>query len=342
MKLASLQASGREWAAQGRSSIEIISINAGQHYDHELATQYHEEYGLSFEVDLTDRHMTTEPIAVLASMIVELTHELKSIGPTDYVMVFGDANTTLAGAIAARRLGRPLVHVEAGLRTYDAASPEESNRVVADHLAAVHFTSSRVDASALELEGISSSIFTGDLIRDLVTRFNVPPRRAIQRGTALVTIHREENTRDSSVIDETLSVLAARGFQTVFVMHPRLKEGSWVPADNVNVRSSLPHSVLLELLQSSEVVISDSGALQRESYYLGRQILICQDRPFWRSLVDAGYHRVVRAGGDDLKSALDWAESVADGDPPKVDDFGDGFAGHAILSALSGERLTLG
>ena len=336
MKLASLQYGVREWNELGRDHVELVSVNSGQHYDRELAGQYCEEYGLFFDIDLTGTHDYEDSTCVLASMIVGLVKVLRSMQHPDFVLVFGDANTTLAGAIAAQRTRSRLVHVEAGLRTYDRSSPEEANRVVADHLASHHFTSSHVDGEALKREGIDDFVFSGDVIRDLVTRYSPPTRQPVQAGSALVTIHREENTEDVSVIDSVLHALDKRGFHTVFIAHPRVayvaeRWGGAGPGGNVSVVSSTPHSRLLELLQSSQIVVTDSGALQREAYYLGRRILVYQKSPFWRSLIDHGFHRAIGGDLDSIHDGINWAVAAQHERLPDFDDFGDGYACRTII-----------
>lgn len=346
MKLASLQYGVREWNRLGWDPVELVSINAGQHYDAVLSRQYCEEYQLSFDIDLTNLHSNNIPTRILASMIVSLSEELSSMKPPDFVVVFGDANTTLAGAIAARSTRQRLVHVEAGLRTYDQSSPEEANRIVADHLARHHFTSSRIDSEALVREGITDSVFSGDLIRDLITRFRPPVRLEVEPGSALVTIHREENTQDSSVIDAILTALEGRRFRTLFIAHPRVvasvdKWSSLMSHSNIAVIESVSHQRLLELLQTSEIVVTDSGALQREAYYLGRRILIYQNLPFWRSLVDSGFHRIITDSNYSLNAGLDWARSVWREELPNFRDFGDGYAARTIIRTLTDAKRTL-
>jgi UDP-GlcNAc3NAcA epimerase len=342
IKLAGLQLAVERWNSDPQNEqIDVFAINTGQHYDVALSEQYTSEYNLAFRADLTGKHADQSPDFMLGSMISLLCRELRRHSDADCVIVFGDANSTLAGAIAAKQTGHRLTHVESGLRSGDLSQPEERNRIVADHIADLCLSSSRIDDDNLKKEGISNSIFTGDIIRDLVVSVVADHPQIVSR-TGLVTLHREENTVNSELILMTLRTMAEAMDSVVFIAHPRVNsllekfraDGNKLPA-NVTLTSSLPHEQLLRLVARSEVIVTDSGALQREAFYIGRQILVRQDVPFWPSITRAGFHRRIGEHIEDLRSGIAWAkEAIVVNSPPAVDDFGNGDAGSLILDAI--------
>ena len=344
MKLAALNQSVELWRSSHADNrrIRLTTINSGQHYNSELAEQYHLEYDIQFDVDLTPFHANRDPDALLGSMISGLSAELRRLDNVDWVVVFGDANTTLAGAIAARQAGLRLVHVESGLRSGNLMEPEERNRVVADHLADQLFVSSRLDEENLRNEGLVNYVFTGDIIRDLVENAQRSSSPQIEPTQALVTLHHEENLQDVTYIPGVLTSLANRGYKITYVAHPRVMptlDGSdlirrLLSVGALQITQSTSHSRMLELIQSSRVIITDSGALQREALYLNRRIIVRQDRPFWPAITDTGYHLQIGRTLAALELGVSTLEALDDAEAPLVDDFGDGTAGTKILQHL--------
>lgn len=311
--------------------LSCMFVDTGQHYDGELAGQYQDEYGLHFDVRLRCGSADITPTEVLARMIVRLEEVFAQQEP-EGVLVFGDANSSLAAGLAARRLGLPLAHLEAGVRT-GTSSPEELNRVVVDCLASLHMASTVGDLSTLRREGKSaSSVFVGDVVRDLCTPATETARSPA--GYVLVSLHREENTQDCSLIRRVVEGIDRLGLPTMMVLHPRVlrliteREPSLLARTSWQV--SVPHAQLLRLLRECIIVVTDSGAIQRESYYLGRRAVVVQDVPFWPSLVEAGFHTHAHPNGD-LEGALSSALEPA---PKIMDEFGEPGASLRMVQAL--------
>lgn len=290
VKLASLQRASCE--------MEWMFVDTGQHYSRCLGDQYHDEYEIWFDHRLRCGGPEYSSGAVLGRMIGSLEELVEDARPTAMV-TFGDANTTLATALVARRLGIPLAHVEAGVRT-GSSSMEEFNRVTADRVAALHLASCKTDLVNLVGEGLAgSSCFVGDLVRDLCVA--LPEVANDSAPFALMTLHREEHVRDGRVLERLAQAIDSVCGRGVFLAHPRVVRelSEWqVLGDQWEVRESVPHRDLLRLVNSCSYLVTDSGALQRESYYLGRRAVVVQEYPFWRSLVDSGYHIQVDPWGE--------------------------------------------
>lgn len=346
MKLAAFQDAVSRWNAISTPRFEAIYINSGQHYDDDLAGVFIQELGIRFDIDLTGTYGDLRPIRLLAEMIVHL-HEalLDRIDLPDWVIVFGDANTTLAGSLAAAKLGLPVIHIEAGLRTGDFSSPEEVNRVVSDHLSRLHFVSSRRDMDNLAKEGlIETSFWTGDLIGDLVARLSstiAPSLDGFQSGTyILASIHREENVRSDKILRNIIQSLNSFGRPVVFIAHPRvrerLKQLRLFELENIRYVNALPYKSMLSAIKGCAYIFTDSGAFQREAYYLRKRCIIRQDQPFWSALVNSGVHITVGTSPNSIFDGLKWAEKIIlEGNYPVVGDLGDGSAGNKILHYIA-------
>lgn len=325
IKLAALQR-----RLDAATEFECRYVDTGQHYDAVLAEQYHKEYELHFDAELRCGGPENSPAETLARMLVG-TDELLTRWRPSAVLVFGDANSTFVGALSARRHGIPVAHLEAGVRT-GADTPEELNRVLVDRMATLHMASTLRDFEQLRAEGYDrSSVFTGDVVRDLCT-VTTSADLGVEYG--LVTIHRAENTVDSSVVRSAIGALESSGLRPVVIFHPRvlrlIKAESPELLERVVPLESLPHARLLSLVKGSAVVLTDSGALQRESFYLDRRAVVVQDSPFWPSLIDAGFHIGVAPTGD-LASAVRAALGPA---PHGVDEFGQGGASQRAVEIL--------
>jgi UDP-N-acetylglucosamine 2-epimerase (non-hydrolysing) len=309
---------------------DCVYVDTGQHYDGVLAEQYVDEYTLHFDYRLHSGSSERTPVETLANMLVATETTLAERSP-DGVLVFGDANSTLAGGLAARRLGIPIAHLEAGVRTGE-DTPEELNRIIIDRVASLHMASTERDLAQLQQEGHGdTSVFLGDVVRDLCGDVE---SESLGERYGLITIHRAENTRDASVLLDAVDALEGVGLKPVVVFHPRVLRlvQAETPQllDRVVALESVSHARILRLMKGAEVVVTDSGALQRESYYLGRRAVVVQDQPFWPSLIDAGFNVGVAPSGD-IRSAT----RVALGPPPEgVREFGDPGVSSRVADAV--------
>lgn len=346
IKLAGLQRGVDVMLADRTLSAAPVYVNAGQHYDEFLSHQYLGELGIAIDIDLTQEAPARHPIDMTSDMLRRLFYcfeELRGTRHITGVVVFGDANTTLAASVAARKAGLQLAHVEAGVRTFEHDSPEEINRITADALADLHFASTRRDQAFLEEAGFGpTSTYVGDLVHDLVvslpTSVLSQPLPYASSGYVLVTLHREENTQDADALFAIAGACAAHNLPAVLIRHPRtarlIAETKPLWGAGLTVVDSLPYIEFLRLVKNATAIITDSGALQRESYYLGKRCLIRQDNVFWPTLVAASIHRLVEGRPESVSAGLAWLQSVRGEPLPELDDFGVGNAGQLIFQSL--------
>jgi UDP-N-acetylglucosamine 2-epimerase len=318
----------------------VSFIDLRQHYDVELGERYRKWLGVHWD------HVAAPPPAELDAagraghLFAEATRALQVRDPR-VVVVFGDADASMLAALAAFRAGRTVVHVEAGVRTGQ-PTVEEQNRIVIDSVASAHCASSSVDFDALCSEGLeSSSVFTGDLVRDLVQSTNLDQAddwiaETLPDSFALATLHRAENTAGPAILTEVLAGLRATGQPIVLVTTPRTRAAlREIPAElHPDLEfSGLDYPLMLAAVRSARYFLTDSGALQRESFYLRRRCLVRQDRAFWRVLIEAGVHREVPASRRSIADGCRWLDQRRD-TAPQCDDFGNGDAGALIVAVL--------
>lgn len=335
-----------------KEKMNFIYIDAGQHYGHDLAQGYISSLKIKFDYKL--RHDSKEPIEILGSMITQLYYlldKIKANGGLDYVIVFGDANTTLAGAIAASKAQIKLIHIESGLRIGDKSSPEEGNRITADHLATMRFVSNRSDFSNIIEEGLSeNTYFSGDIIYDLVldiarqgfSRIFIEENGRVRpydcNDFILASMHREENLREG-ILPRLFEVLNTINHDVLFVAHPREIDeikGLSYDKSKITVSNHVNYTDMLAAISKCKYIITDSGAIQREAYYLQKRCLIRQNRAFWQSLVDSGIHRLIGKTIGEMQEGVEWAEWISNDfvDYPGTTDLGDGHAVEYIIHKI--------
>jgi UDP-GlcNAc3NAcA epimerase len=312
----------------------FLFIDAAQHYSRSLSSQYLEEYNLDFDFSLRKFNLPMASEARFGAMEFRL-NEFFSNSDLKHVVVFGDANTTLAAALAAKRSKKILTHIEAGVRTGD-TTKEEINRKVTDYLADFHIASCRADYCNLQTEGYSkSSIFIGDIVRDLCVA-HYDPENKTNNNVILVTLHHDDDW-DNFFLESVFELLGSLTKYVYFFAHPRmLEEVQEYSArySNIMVKQSTSHTNLLKIISKSDYVITDSGALQRESFYLGKRVLVVQKAPFWQSLIDYGFNISCAPSIAGMRDGIKKIEYLKDQLPPVIDDFGSPPIGEKIIKKL--------
>ena len=232
----------------------------------------------------------------------------------------------------------PVFHVEAGLRSYNMAMPEEINRTLCDRISQCLFCPSATAVENLKMENITDGVlFTGDVMFDAVRTYGAEDRSvAIDDPYAVLTLHRAENTDDPNRLKAIMTALARAPVKIVFPMHPRTRaalsqSGIGVP-DTVEVLEPQSYLDMLALMRRSRFVVTDSGGLQKEAYFLARPCITLRDETEWTELVDLGVNRLTGAHEDMVVEAMDWAmhATVGHGHSP----YGNGDAGTRIVSAV--------
>jgi UDP-N-acetylglucosamine 2-epimerase len=278
-------------------------------------------------------------------MLMEIERVLNTEKP-DAVLVYGDTNSTLAGALAAAKLHIPVAHVEAGLRSFNRAMPEEINRVVTDHLSAMLFAPSSVSVSQLADEGIRSGVhLVGDIMLDaLLANAAVARQRSkilsnvglSENAYCVCTIHRAENTDDEPRLRQIFEGLAQLDRPAVVPLHPRTKKmlesASIVPAPKVRTIAPLGYLDMLELQRCAAAVLTDSGGVQKEAYYLGVPCVTLRNETEWVETVASGWNVLCDADASSIRGA---AIKQASFDGPRPPLYGEGGAAGRIGDILT-------
>lgn len=320
-----------------------ILIHTGQHYDPNMSDIFFEE----LNIPRADYHLgvgsgshgkqTGEMLAKIEEVI--LTEK------PDAVLVYGDTNSTLAGALAASKLLVPVVHVEAGLRSFNKAMPEEQNRILTDHLAELLFCPTDTAVKHLAHEGVTNGVYnTGDVMYDAVL-FNariaeekstiMQHLNLTDKGYILATIHRAENTNDPARLQNIVSAFNESGETIVLPLHPRtvgfLERYNLQFAANVRIIEPVGYLDMLALESHARKILTDSGGVQKEAYFMEAPCITLRDETEWVETVELGWNVLV--GAD--KAAIQKALATFDGGETRGKCFGNGDASQRIVQILS-------
>jgi UDP-GlcNAc3NAcA epimerase len=326
-------------------SLEEVVIHTGQHHDAVMSEVFFTELGLGRPSHHLGVHGGGHG-EMTGRMLERCEMVLQQEAP-DVVIVYGDTNSTLAGALAAAKLGLPVAHVEAGLRSFDRSMPEETNRVLVDHLSRMHFAPSAVAVANLAREGISGAGVhcVGDVMFDAARHFagDVPPA-AICPGLTegayiLATVHRAGTTDDPARLAAVVAALRelARDGEVVLPLHPRTRarvSASGLSLEGVRVVEPLGYPAMLALTRGARVVLTDSGGLQKEAYWLGRPCVTLRENTEWVELLQTGHNVLAGTDTGTIVSAVRMLASLAPVEPQPV--YGDGRAAERIAEILTG------
>ncbi len=333
-----------------RKNHQEILVHTGQHYDYKMSQTFFDELGIprpdyNLEVGSASHSRQT------AEILVRLDDVLLKEKP-DLVIVRGDTNSTLAGALAASKLHIPLAHVEAGERSFDRRMPEEINRVVTDSISDLFFCASQPAVQHLAAEGRSDGVrLVGDVMVDSIYQ-NLPVARrnsnALAKlglqpgGYALVTVHRAANTDDLSRLSNIVLALNSITETIVFPVHPRtqaaLKRIDIRLKDHVKQVEPVGYFDMMVLEENARLIATDSGGVQREAYVHRVPCLTLRAETEWVETVTAGWNMLVDVEPDQVINA--WKTFSPSGQHPAI--FGDGKAGERIVQALEDETDLFG
>ncbi|MBV9119805.1 MAG: UDP-N-acetylglucosamine 2-epimerase (non-hydrolyzing) [Chloroflexi bacterium] len=319
-------------------------VHTGQHYDPELSEIFFEQLDLP-EPDLNLGIGSGSHGQQTGAMLAALEEVIRDHRP-DGLIVYGDTNSTIAGALAAAKLGVPVAHIEAGLRSFNKAMPEEINRVVTDHLSRWLFAPSEAARLQLATEGIVAGVHVvGDIMLDALRLYR--PRAAGHSDVVsrlqlesqkyfAATVHRAENTDDPHRLSAIVGTLGTLDREVVFPVHPRTRQriaefGVALPP-HVRLVAPLSYLDMLELLANAEVLLTDSGGLQKEAYYLSVPCVTLRDETEWVETVKSGWNMLAGAQPDRIRSAAA-AMAGFDGDHPNL--YGDGQTAKRIAEVLT-------
>ncbi|KAA3641002.1 MAG: hypothetical protein DWQ02_01175 [Bacteroidetes bacterium] len=327
IKIAALQWNIEQFNKNSKTPILATYVNTGQHYDATLSSNIINELNIHFDHSFT--YSTNDPIEILGIMFIKLSKLLDEIVPKpDLVMVMGDTTTTFVGATVAVRKGFPLVHMEAGVRSGDINKVEEMHRRVVSHLTTIHFCTSRNSEKNLNKENITKNIYwTGDMSYDYIINCSKSKKNHFlydKRNYVLATLHKPLNLEANDTLENILSALSNYSREVLFICHPRLRiklneMGIQDKLGKIQFIDALPYKQMIHAIKNCGFILTDSGGLQREAYYLKKRCLIRRDTLGWSIFVRNQIHHLI---GEDKKSILDglaWVEDSLNLDYPILD-----------------------
>jgi UDP-GlcNAc3NAcA epimerase len=329
-----------------RAEHDELLVHTGQHHDDELSTIFVTELGVprpERELGIHGGSNTDQTARMLAALAPLVAEERP-----DVVLVYGDTNSTLAGGLVAAQAGVPVAHVEAGMRSFDRAMPEELNRVLTDHLSDVLLCSSPTAVANLEREHVAGRVeLVGDVMVDVALLFQ--PRALADDGPlreagvaageyALATAHRAGNVDDRGRLRALVDLLLAVPLPVVLPLHPRtrarLEAAGWLgeleAADHVRLMPPLGYVAFTALLARARAVLTDSGGVQKEAYLAGVPCVTMRDTTEWVETVDVGWNVLVDLDADRALAALGRTPPA---ERPEL--YGDGRAGARVVAALT-------
>jgi UDP-GlcNAc3NAcA epimerase len=302
-----------------RNKHEEIIIHTGQHYDSKMSAIFFEELNIprpDYNLGVGSGNQGEQT----GKMLIKIENVLLKEKP-DIVLVYGDTNSTLAGALAAAKLQIRIAHVEAGLRSFDRAMPEEINRVLTDHISSLLLCPTQTAVDNLAKEGIISGVYlTGDVMVDALEynrkiaegKSQIIEKLRLKKGKYLViTVHRPSNTDSKKNMNNIIEALGQSGRTAVFPVHPRTKKylreyGLWKSIP-VNVRLIQPAGYLdmLRLMSGAEKILTDSGGIQKEAYILKVPCITLRENTEWIETLKDGWNILVGADRGKITRALD-------------------------------------
>ena len=332
-----------------RKNHQEILVHTGQHYDYKMSQTFFDELGIPVP-DYNLEVGSSSHASQTAEILVRFEELLFKEKP-DCVIVRGDTNSTLAGALAASKLHIPTVHIEAGERSFDRRMPEEINRLVADKLASAFFCVSQTAVRQLANEGITKDVYwVGDVMLD-ANLANRPLAR--QKSTVLstlgldpasyglVTVHRAANTDDPQRLANIVKALSQVGETVVFPVHPRtrgaLQKLGVQFGDNVRLIEPVGYFDMMVLEENARIIATDSGGVQREAYFMQKPCITLRDETEWTETVQVGWNKLV--GVEVERIVSEWKTFTPPAEQPPI--FGDGKAGEKIAEILGKTTLSI-
>lgn len=345
------------------SSIQEVIVHTGQHYDTNMSQIFFDELGIplpnyNLEVGSASHGQQT-------SQMISGIEDILLLEKPEYIILFGDTNSTLAGAIAASKIHIPIVHIEAGLRSFNKAMPEEINRIMCDHVSSLLFTPTKTGLQNLLNEGFKQNkapfsvdkpgvFHCGDVMYDNSLYFadkaegktSILSDLGFQDGNfILATIHRDHNTDDSSrlqaIFEALIEIVQEKNIKIVLPLHPRTKKKleslpnslKLILADQESIQIIPPVSFLemISLEKNSQLIITDSGGVQKEAYYFHKPCVILRPETEWVEIIEAGTGILADATKEKIKEAVD-ALLYKSFEFPSI--YGDGKAAEFICQTL--------
>lgn len=317
-----------------------VSIHTGQHYDENMSQVFFDELKIERPDYLLDLGKASLHGAQTAAMLQQVEEILIKEKP-QAVLLYGDTNSTIAGALAAAKLHIPIIHIEAGLRSYNRQMPEEINRVVTDHLSALLFVPTPAGVENLKKEGIQQGVYlTGDVMCDTLSMMKPFLERKQNGSYFFVTLHRPYNTDGQERLTAILEVLDRLLLPVVFPIHPRTAHNlrKWgvdlTAFKNIFFVDPVGYKDCLSYQSYADCVITDSGGIQKEAYMLHKQCITIRTETEWVETLEDGCNTLVFDDLDKIEELLAEKRSLH-----FKDLYGDGHAAEEIVSLIEQQLL---
>jgi UDP-GlcNAc3NAcA epimerase len=305
------------------ASHEEFIVHTGQHYDYAMSEQIFKDLGIRNP----DIHLETgsdTQAAQTAGMMVKLENAMIEKKP-DIVIVFGDTNSTLAGVLTASKLNIPIIHIEAGLRSYNRSMPEEINRIIADHVSKYLFVPTKTAANILAKEGLEeNTFFTGDIMVDtmknnlaiaLKKTVIISQLRLENKEYNLLTLHRNYNVDNTNVLSHIMNELGLLEEKIIFPVHPRTKKmlgSNYSIPKNIQLIEPLGYLDFITLENFSKRIITDSGGIQKEAYILKKPCITLRTETEWVETVEEKWNLLINPSDKFIASKIQDFISPAD------------------------------
>jgi UDP-GlcNAc3NAcA epimerase len=330
-----------------KDQIIEIMVHTGQHFDKNMSSIFFEE--LEIPEPKYNLEISGGQHGAMTGRMLEAIEDVLLVEKPDWVLIYGDTNSTLAGAIAASKLHIPVAHVEAGLRSFNIRMPEEINRIIADRISNLLLCPTKTSVENLRKEALSASAhLVGDVMYDVSLFYQ---KRALERSVilqkmglsdgkyVLTTCHRAENTDDLERLKNIVDALAkiAENIPVVFPIHPRTRKflEKYQLQDvlkKVMLVDPLPYLDMVRLEQSAKVILTDSGGVQKEAFFYGVPCVTMRDETEWIETVDTGWNTLTGADTEAIIQAF-----LASDTPPQrtvITPYGEGNASELCLKAI--------
>jgi len=357
IKIAPLLRSFERQNGVGDEYVENIIVHTGQHYDTGMSEIFFEE--LSIPRPTVNLGIGSGPHGRQTGQMMEKIEEVLVQMTPSMALVYGDTNSTVAGALAAAKLNIPIAHVEAGVRSFNRYMPEEINRIVVDHISELLLAPTPTAMENLNREGVfDRAVLTGDIMYDSVL-FN---RKLAEKHSdvleslgleansyGVVTVHRAENTENANRLEKLLKTfndIAGSTLRLVFPMHPRTAEllpskfPSWSPHPRLQIIEPIGCLDMLCLVNNARVILTDSGGLQKEAFFLGCPCITLREETEWVETIQGGGNiltgvdpEMIRTAVSDLGSR---PNNNGSGSQAEASQFGDGRAADKIREIILG------
>ena len=297
-------------------------VHTGQHYDKNMSDAFFKE--LDIPIPTVNFKIGSQSHGIQTGLMLEaIDQDIDNTNP-DALLVYGDTNSTLAGALSASKKHIPVIHIEAGLRSFDRKMPEEINRVLTDHLSELLLCPTKNAVQNLKNEGIVNGVvFSGDVMyrvqQDLLPiakeKSTALEQHQVRSGNYyLATVHRAENTNNSSRLIKLLNFFGQLNRQVILPMHPRtkmkLEQLGWDNSgSSLKIITPLGYLDMLALTESATLVLTDSGGLQKEAAWLGTQCITLRETTEWVETLESGWNILTGINIDKISLAIEFFES---------------------------------